>query len=118
MRLSGHDHENTFEIDYKGIKIINTPIVGFHSYNDINIGSRVFVIDEKNPEDFETYCLTYKDVYPDIDPLYEARILFNIDTVNVFMRFVCLIKIAAADNMTPGDFLENTKKIISEIQLF
>ena len=116
--VSGHDHENTFEIDYKGIKIINTPTIGFHAYNDINIGSRVFVIDEKEPENFETYCLTYSDVYPDIDPLYKARILFNIDTVNVFTRFFSLIKIARADDMSFKEFLTNTKKIISEIQLF
>mgnify|MGYP002512393999 CR=1 FL=1 len=55
--VSGHDHENTFEIDYKGIKIINTPTVGFHAYNDINLGSRVFVLDEKAPESFETSAL-------------------------------------------------------------
>ena len=116
--VSGHDHENTFEIDYKGIKIINTPTVGFYAYNDINIGSRVFVIDENKPESFETYCLTYSDVYPDIDPLYKARILFNIDTVNVFTRFFSLIKIARADDMSFKEFLNNTKKIISEIQLF
>ena len=60
--VSGHDHENTFEIDYKGIRIINTPTVGFNAYNDINVGSRVFVIDENEPESFETYCLTYSDV--------------------------------------------------------
>lgn len=116
--VSGHDHENSFEIDYKGIKIINTPTVGFHAYNDINIGSRVFIIDENEPESFETYCLTYSDVYPDIDPLYEARILFNIDTVNVFTRFSSLIKIAKADNMSFKEFTANTKKIISEIQIF
>lgn len=116
--VSGHDHENSFEIDYKGIKIINTPTVGFNAYNDINIGSRVFVIDENEPESFETYCLTYSDVYPDIDPLYKARILYNIDTVNVFVRFFSLVKIAKADNMSFKEFAKNTKKIISEIQLF
>ncbi len=116
--VSGHDHENSFEIDYKGIKIINTPTVGFNAYNDINIGSRVFVIDENKPESFETYCLTYSDVYPDIDELYKARILFNIDTVNVFTRFFSLIKIARADDMSFKEFLSNTKKIISEIQIF
>ena len=116
--VSGHDHENTFEIDYKGIRIINTPTVGFNAYNDINVGSRVFVIDENEPESFETYCLTYSDVYPDIDPLYKARILFNIDTVNVFTRFFSLIKIARADDMSFKEFAGNTIKIIKEIQLF
>ena len=116
--VSGHDHENTFEIDYKGIRIINTPTVGFNAYNDINVGSRVFVIDENEPESFETYCLTYSDVYPEIDSLFKARILFSIDTVNVFTRFISLIKIARADNMSFKDFFFNTIKIIKEIQLF
>ena len=116
--VSGHDHENTFEIDYKGIKIINTPTIGFHSYNDINIGSRVFVIDENEPESFETYCLTYQDVYPDIDPLYEARILYEIDTVNVFTRIFSLLKIAKADGMSFKEVWQNTVRLIGEIQLF
>ncbi len=116
--VSGHDHENTFEIDYKGIKIINTPTVGFHAYNDINLGSRVFVLDEKAPESFETYCLTYKDIYTDIDPLYEARILYEIDTVNVFTRIFSLFKIARADGMSFIDVCKNTVRLIGEIQLF
>ncbi len=116
--VSGHDHENSFEIDYKGIKIINTPTIGFYAYNDINVGSRVFVIDEKEPESFETYCLTYSDVYPDIDELYKARILYNIDTTGIFTKFFSLVKIARADDMSFKEFLSNTKKIISEIQIF
>ena len=116
--VSGHDHENTFEIDYKGIKIINTPTVGFHSYNDINVGSRVFVIDEKEPENFETYCLTYEDIYTDIDPLYEARILYEIDTVNVFTRIFSLFKIAKADGMSFKEVCKNTVRLFGEIQLF
>jgi len=116
--VSGHDHENSFEIDYKGIKIINTPTVGFNAYNDINVGSRVFVIDEKEPENFETYCLTYSDVYPDIDELYKARILYNIDTTGIFTKFFSLVKIARADNMSFKEFMGGVVRIFKEIQLF
>ncbi|MBE6776315.1 MAG: hypothetical protein E7543_09025 [Ruminococcaceae bacterium] len=116
--VSGHDHENSFEIDYKGIKIINTPTIGFNAYNDINIGSRVFVIDENEPESFETYCLEYSDVYTDIDELYEARILYNIDTTDVFTKLRSLVKIASADGMTLSDFMSGVVRIIKEIQLF
>ncbi len=116
--VSGHDHENTFEIDYKGIKIINTPTIGFHSYNDVNIGSRVFVIDENDPENFETYCLTYSDVYEDIDPLYEARILYNIDTTGWPTKLASLIKIAKADDMSFKEFGANVVQIFKNIQLF
>ena len=116
--VSGHDHENTFEIDYKGIKIINTPTVGFHSYNDSNVGSRVFVIDENEPENFETYCLTYKDVFTDIDDLYEARILYDIDTTGWPTKLVSLIKIAKADGMSIKEFGAEVVEIFKGIQLF
>ena len=116
--VSGHDHENTFEIDYKGIKIINTPTVGFNAYNDSNVGTRVFVIDEKEPESFETYCLTYSDVYPDIDELYKARILYNIDTTGWPTKLISLIKIAKADGMSFKEFAGNVVHIFKEIQLF
>ncbi len=116
--VSGHDHENSFEIDYKGIKIINTPTIGFNAYNDINIGSRVFVIDEKEPESFETYCLTYSDVFTDIDKLYEARILYNIDTTDWFTKLVSLVRIAIADGMGLKEFADSVVRIFKEIQLF
>ena len=118
--VSGHDHENTFEIDYKGIKIINTPTIGFNAYNDINIGSRVFVLDESNPESFETYCLTYQDVYPELDsdPLYKARIQYGIDTTGWFTKLVSLIRIAKADGMSLKEFGGNVISIFKNIQLF
>ena len=116
--VSGHDHENSFEIDYKGIKIINTPTIGFNAYNDINVGSRVFVIDENDPESFETYCLTYSDVFTDIDKLYEARILYNIDTTDWPTKLVSLIRIAIADKMDAIDFARNVVHIFKNIQLF
>lgn len=116
--VSGHDHENTFEIDYKGIKIINTPTIGFNAYNDSTVGSRVFVIDENEPESFETYCLTYKDVYTEIDSLHEARILYDIDTTGWPTKLVSLIKIAKADGMSFKEFAGNVVSIFKNIQLF
>ena len=116
--VSGHDHENTFEIDYKGIKIINTPTVGFHSYNDSNVGTRVFVIDEKEPESFETYCLSYTDVFADIDNLYKARIIYNIDTTGWPTKLVSLVKIAKADGMSAKEFYAEVVEIFKGIQLF
>ena len=116
--VSGHDHENTFEIDYKGIKIINTPTIGFNAYNDINVGSRVFVIDENDPENFETYCLTYSDIYPELDGIDKARLLYSIDTTGWITKLSCLIKIARADNMSFSDFKDNAIQIFKDIQLF
>lgn len=61
--VSGHDHTNSFSMNYNGIGIINTQTVGFYSYNARNVGSRVFVLNEDDPENYQTYCLTYFDVY-------------------------------------------------------
>ena len=63
--VSGHDHTNNFVINHRGIDIINTPGVGFSSYNDETVGSRVFVIDENDPANYETYMEGYFDVYGD-----------------------------------------------------
>ncbi len=63
--VSGHDHKNDFVISYQGVDIINTPGVGFSSYNDETVGSRVFVIDENEPENYETYVEGYFDVFGD-----------------------------------------------------
>lgn len=63
--VSGHDHVNSFVVPYEGIDIVNTPGVGFSSYNDETVGSRVFVIDENDPENYETYVEGYFDVYGD-----------------------------------------------------
>ena len=116
--VSGHDHENTFEIDYKGIKIINTPTIGFNAYNDINVGSRVFVIDENDPANYETYCLTISDVFTNIDKLYEARILYGIDTTGWPTKLVSLVRIAIADDMSFMDFMRGVVHIFKNIQLF
>ena len=116
--VSGHDHENTFEIDYKGIKIINTPTIGFNAYNDSNVGARVFVIDENAPESFETYCLGIEDVYTEIDPLHEARILYDIDTTGWPTKLVSLVKIAKADGMSFMDFMRGVVHVFKNIQLF
>ena len=116
--VSGHDHENTFEIDHKGIKIINTPTIGFNAYNDSNVGSRVFVIDENEPESFETYCLSYTDVYPEIDDLHKARLLYDIDTTGWPTKLISLIRIARADDMSFIDFMRGVVHIFKNIQLF
>lgn len=63
--VSGHDHVNSFIVPYQGIDIVNTPGVGFSSYNDETVGSRVFVLNENDPENYETYVLGYFDVYGD-----------------------------------------------------
>lgn len=51
----GHDHTNTFYGDWYGIKLGFDGSMGYGTYGDNTYrGGRLFVIDEKNPEDFKT----------------------------------------------------------------
>lgn len=79
--VCGHDHVNTYVVNYKGIDIVNTPGIGFRSYNNDNVGSRVFVLDENNPKAYKTYCLAYNDIYAADDEVAQYRYLYSSDTV-------------------------------------
>lgn len=93
--VSGHDHVNSFVVPYKGIDIVNTPGVGFSSYNDETVGSRVFVIDENAPEDYETYVLGYFDVYgDDEEALYRYQAYSR--TTDDMTKFVAWFKMIFA----------------------
>ena len=93
--VSGHDHVNDFIVPYQGIDIINTPGVGFSSYNDETVGSRVFVIDENAPEDYETYTLGYFDVYgDDEEALYRYQAYSR--TTDDMTKFVAWFKMIFA----------------------
>ena len=60
----GHDHTNSFIGQIDGVNIIQTPGASFRSYgNMISRGTRVFVIDEKDPTTFETYTIGYFDIF-------------------------------------------------------
>ncbi len=49
--FSGHDHINTFTIEYKGVDIVNTPGCTFHSYGqDYNRGARLITLYEGKTE--------------------------------------------------------------------
>lgn len=85
---SGHDHTNTFVVNYKGIDIINTPGIGFNSYDNDNVGSRVIVLDENDIENYETYCLEYFDVYAEDDEVAKNLYLAYSDTTDDMTKFV------------------------------
>ncbi len=71
----GHDHENDFVADYKGLKLINTPASGFGSYGADNRGARVIVLNE-NSSSFETRLIDYLDDYCE-SPLQKIRYHIN-----------------------------------------
>lgn len=72
----GHDHHNTYEVEYLGIKLCNTPGAGFASYNGENTGVRTITLYEDDLENFTTEVHTYFD-YFDTD---SARFLYELNS--------------------------------------
>lgn len=57
-----HDHTNNFIGEHDGIRIIQSSCASFRCYGNHLRGVRVFELDEKNPENFKTYFLTFWDI--------------------------------------------------------
>ncbi|MBQ7639356.1 MAG: metallophosphoesterase family protein [Clostridia bacterium] len=58
---AGHDHNNSFVSEYRGIKLIYTQGAGFHVYGPhLQRGVRLFVVDENAPEEITTYTRTWE----------------------------------------------------------
>ena len=70
----GHDHLNTYDVDYKGVKLCCTPCTGFVSYNGIDNGVRTITLYEDDLENFDTQVVTYLDYFDD----NASRLLFTI----------------------------------------
>ncbi len=59
----GHDHNNSFVGEYKGMKMGYAQGCGFNVYGPAKKrGVRIFDFDESNPADFETFTLTVEDL--------------------------------------------------------
>lgn len=60
----GHDHINEFIGKSKGVDLIQTPGAGWNSYGRYYTrGARVFVIDENNNWNYETYMYNFTDAF-------------------------------------------------------
>lgn len=61
--FSGHDHTNSYEVEHKGIKIINTPGSTYHSYgSDLVRGMRMITVKESDTSTFESEVVTVNDL--------------------------------------------------------
>ncbi len=90
----GHDHKNSFEVEYKGIDLINTTSAGFGSYGDHGRGVRIIDINE-NTTDYETSIITYLDFYADNEAMLEQFVAFGnefefTEQIAAFFRYVFL----------------------------
>lgn len=61
--FTGHDHNNSFEIPYKGIDIVNSPTAGFGAYGAKNRGVRVITLNEEDTSTYETELIKYLGNY-------------------------------------------------------
>ncbi|MBQ4338619.1 MAG: metallophosphoesterase family protein [Clostridia bacterium] len=59
----GHDHTNTYEVEHKGIDLVNTPGAGFHSYGDNSRGARVIDLDENDLWNYETELIFWREIF-------------------------------------------------------
>lgn len=89
----GHDHLNTYEVDYKGIKLCNTPGAGFSSYNGINNGVRTITLHEEDLTTFDTELVTYVELFEGDE---QAMNLFDLysDTTDVLTKIGAFFKYA------------------------
>lgn len=88
----GHDHTNSFELDYKGVGLINTPGIGFNSYNGWNEGVRIITLDENDPWNFETESVGYFDLYDFDDDVARYHFKLYSSTSDSATQFACLFK--------------------------
>lgn len=88
----GHDHKNTFEVEYQGVDLVNTPGVGYNSYGDHNRGVRVIDIEE-GTTDYETSVIKYLDYYADDKAALERFVVYGsehevADQIAAFFKYV------------------------------
>ena len=87
----GHDHYNTYEVDYKGIKLCNTPGVGFASYNGIDNGVRTITLHEDDLTTFDTEVVTYLELFEG-DETAMAFFELNSESTDVLTKIIAFFK--------------------------
>ncbi len=69
----GHDHVNDFAGEYKGIKMIAAPAVGFYSYGDHH-GVRTVTLNESDLTAFDSEIILFEDLIDyKVKNIYKAR---------------------------------------------
>jgi len=88
----GHDHVNTYELNYKGIDLCNTPGVGFNSYNSEAEGIRLITLDESQPDTYETEVVSYFDLFSRDDEVAYNLFMSDSSTVDDSEHFGYFVK--------------------------
>lgn len=92
----GHDHINTYDLEYQGVHLINSAGTGFNSYDGDVIGYRAITIHEDDPWSFETEAYSYFDIFDYEDDA--ARYLYKMssDTTDTATKIASFFKYVAA----------------------
>lgn len=61
----GHDHNNSFEVDYNGIDLVATPGMTFSSYSNEDRSFRIININEEDTSTYETHLIHFQDYFGD-----------------------------------------------------
>ena len=73
--IFGHDHVNSFVVNYKGVDLITTPGVSFRSYGNHERGARIIDISEDGS--YETSLLKYLDLYSENPAALERFVIYG-----------------------------------------
>lgn len=92
----GHDHTNSYEVRYKGVDLVNTPGVGFRSYNSEEAGVRLITLDEERPDAYETELVTYFDLFDENDDASRYLFLSDSTTADSSAYFINYIRFILA----------------------
>ncbi len=76
--IAGHDHTNSFDGSWNGVRFIQTACASLRCYGERNRGVRIFNLEESNPEQFKTYTLEYADIMGN-DFISELRYILDAD---------------------------------------
>ena len=59
----GHDHSNTFNIDYKGVDLVATPKTNFQGVSGIDHGARIITVNESDTGTYKTSLVPFSSLY-------------------------------------------------------
>ena len=68
----GHDHINSYDVDYEGIHLVSSPGLTYASYNDNNRGVRTITIDINDTSVYETETFLASELL-EANPFYALQ---------------------------------------------
>jgi hypothetical protein len=90
--VTGHDHTNSFVVNYNGIDFIQTPGITFQAYGAKEArGYRIIDIDEADTSTYTTYVVKYADVFDDGEKAITLEII-QVTIREFFKLFTTLFK--------------------------